>query len=1545
MRQRFKKLLAIMLTASLCIPAVPGNTAQAASASATFSEAENISVNHTGTERKNLFNSDWKFFLGSSSSAQNPDFNDADWRSVDLPHDFSIEQNFTSSGEAESGFLPGGTGWYRKSFTLPEELAGKSLVLNFDGVYNNAYIYVNGTQVGEHHYGYTSFSFDISDYVTCDGSTQNVIAVKVVHNLPSSRWYSGSGIYRDVNLIVTDPVHVALDGTTVTTPDIESGDGTVNVKVEVTNDSDAKADVTVRNTVYTSDDQKASEASETTVSVDAASSAEVSSEAVVAAPKLWSIDDPNLYYVRTELLIGGKVVDTYDSTFGFRWFKFDSDTGFSLNGENVKLNGVCMHHDQGALGSAAYYDAMYRQLSVMKEMGVNAIRITHNPQDQQYLEICNKLGLLAIEEFFDGWNAAKNGNTNDFSTYFTAQIGEDNQLLGAEDSMTWAEFAVRSTIRRDRNNPSLIMWSLGNEIQEGAYAHPQFPAIAQNLVTWMKDEDATRPATIGDNTRGGNATLNSVMQTIANSGGIIGFNYANSSQLASLHNTYSLICSSETSSAVNSRGIYNSQANRGNADGKYHLTSYDTSTVGWGKTACDSMWTTLTADYVAGEFVWTGFDYIGEPTPWNGTGVGDSGRGAIPNSSYFGIVETTGFPKDTYYLYRSQWKQDDTTLHLVTAWDSNNMINNNGKTPVWVYSNAPIVKLYRNDDLVGTATRKVNTTAAGHSYYTYTVESNNTALCSASNGSNATSLYSVFDVVYEDGTISAKAFDEDGNEIEVASGTTSVSTPDGVSKLIVSQDKTEIDADGSSLAYITVDVTDADGSLNTKADNTINFTLEGNGEILGVDNGDQATTAKYQQSSVLKSTTSANIKAYAGKALVIVKSTKDAGSFTLTASSDGMSSESVTVQTKATAASTQNGIASYRMSKHCYIPTGADSLPLPSALEATYTDGTTKSLPVSWDAYDKNALKTSGAFKINGTLNDGSETISVTMNIHVYDEIVSAKNYSGITAPNTMPTLPKASMTYYANGTAFEEYPVTWNLDGITADSFAKIGDIVTISGNVEALGKTYPVTASIRVAAPEYGDKANIAPDYLALSESCTSPSDNLKAITDGVRFDDNSQGTNYRWTNWNTMDQAANPEITMTWATAHLVDQINLYYYTDTNSKSQYPTSIEFQYSLDGTHYTTVAHRDPVKIDDVTSGTWTENVAKGYSFKLAETINPIAIRIILGHDPGYFVGLTEVEVISTTVSYSSNTSADLKGITIGGETINFGEADSYESNAASFDGLTVANDVNASVTIIPVNNREIRLISVAEDGKETRTYTVTLKNVPIIDPATEQQRTQLTASVNEAKSIDSKLYTADSYAKLQSIIKEIEANIATATKEQMTDYAARLAAAKAALVKISVTPVPDPTPVLKKGDTTEKGNIQYKVINASKKTAAVVKGLNKKQTKVTIPATVKINGVTCKVTQIGKNAFKGYSKLKTLTIGKNVTTIGANSFNGCKKLSKVTFKGTAVKTIKSGAFKKTSSKITVSVPKSLKKNTKKANAFKKKLIKSGMSKKLKLK
>ena len=1510
MKKRMKQLMAVMLSVALCVPAIPGAYGYAATSGTTFTQEEEIALSGLGSERSTLFNDGWKFSLSDPSGAESTSFNDGSWDAVTLPHDFSISQNFTTSGEAESGFLPGGTGWYRKSFTVPSGCDGKSVILSFDGVYQNAYVYVNGKQVGENHYGYTSFAFDISKYLVCDGLTDNVIAVKVVNKLPSSRWYSGSGIYRDVKLIVADQIHVIQNGTQITTPDIENGVGTVSAKVKVANSGTSSANITVRNTVYDKKGQKVSESAETTLTVEAGSSAEASTNNVVTNPSLWSLDDPTQYYVRTEILSAGSVVDTYDTTFGFRWYKFTKNTGFSLNGENVKLNGVCMHHDQGALGSAAYRDAMYRQISILKNMGVNLIRATHNPYDEDFIDICDELGILVIEEAFDGWELAKNGNSNDFSVYFNKTLTGDNEILDGDTSMTWAEFAIKSMVKRDRNDPSVILWSLGNEIDEGCSGSTaNYPTIAENLINWIKEVDTQHPATLGSNRKTTSGNIAGAMAKVVASGGIAGYNYASSSDLDRLADyNGGVILASETSSATNSRGIYVSTANNQNVDGKLHLTSYDTSKVGWGKTAHDSIWDTVTKDKVAGECVWTGFDYIGEPTPWNGTGTGSSNGNPYPNSSYFGIVETTGFPKDTYYLYRSQWKQDDTTLHLVTAWDSDNMINKSGMTPVWVYSNAAKVELYRNGKKVGTATRTVHTTDAGHKYYTYTTQSADNSVCTTTSGANSESLYSVFNVAYEKGTISAKAYDESGKEITDFEGTASVSTPDAPAKLVVSKDKESITADGSSLSYISVDVTDANGNPDTTATNNIRFTLTGDGEIVGVDNGDQATVSKYQQASVLTGTTSANINAYAGKALVIVRSTNKAGNFTVKAESDSLTGGEAVVTTSSASDNNSNAMTSYRMAKHLYAPVGSSNVELPANATASYADGTTKTCKITWKSYDKAALKTVGSFRIEGSFTDGTDTVEVSITAHIYGKIKGAENYSCITKPNTLPELPKTAMTYYADGSPFEAREVTWNLDGITEDTFKNIGDIITINGSVTAFGETYPITASVRVAEPVIDKYDNVATAALHLTDNGPY-NDTLAAINDGNRSDNGYSDS--RWSTWDKKDDSTHEDavITMDWATAIATNQINLFYFYQPNdhAQSKLPTTVKFEYTLNsgyengeivsnGWQEITPAG-EPEEINDPSLHKWT----KGYTYKFAETINPIAIRITFSYTG--FIGLNEAEVMTPTTTYRTNTSAELSGFKIGNTNLTLGSDDRYEIDESSFDGLSFTNPENASVTVIPVSNREIKIVSVAEDGKSRRTYSVVLKNVPLIPEETETPDTKETETPN------------------------------TKPETPSTDK-----------------PQTPSTPALKKGDTFKVKNIQYKVLNVSKKTVAVVKGTDRKPgkvTKVTIPNTVKdaAGKTTFTVTQIQANAFKNYKNLKSVIIGKNVTSIGKNSFYGCQKLAKVTFKGTSVKTIKSKAFKKTASKVTVSVPKSIRNNKKKAAAFQKKLTKSGMSKKLKLK
>lgn len=1303
-----RKILSCLLTICVVASMTPNMALAADQAGDTVKgDPETISVSGGAfSQRENNFNSDWKFYLGNSSSAQNKDFNDSGWQNIDLPHDFSISQNFTTSGEAESGFLPGGTGWYRKRFSLPKEAGEKRILLEFDGVYSDAYVYVNGTQVGENHYGYNTFAFDITDYVVCDDSTENVLAVKAVNNIPSSRWYSGSGIYRDVTLTITDNLHVDWNGTTVTTPDIESGKGTVKVAANIVNDGTESTKVTVTNTVYKKGgtDVQAQDSQSVTIAGKSTQQVEVSS--VVPDPVLWELENPQQYTVVTTVAAGDTVLDTYASDFGFRYYEFSRTTGFALNGKKVKLNGVCLHHDQGALGSAAYDDAMYRQLSKMKDMGVNAIRTSHNPADEDFIDICNELGLLVIEEVFDGWSNAKNGNSNDFSKYFNTSISSGNHTYGGNSSMTWAELVMKNTVKRDRNDPSVIMWSLGNELLEGCSSGgSDYPQIAQKLIDWMKAEDTTRPATVGDNNaKNGNSTYISVCNVIANNGGIVGLNYCSSDQLSSLYSGHSSwkIYSAETSSATNSRGIYVSQNSNTNVDGKMHLTSYDTSTVGWGQTAHDSLYNTMTKDYVAGEFVWTGFDYIGEPTPYNGTGSGSvSGSGAKPNSSYFGIVDTAGFEKDTYYLYRSQWNQKADTLHLVTAWDSDNMYTIGGKTPVVIYSNAAKVELYRNGTLIGTANRTVQTTGAGFRYYTYSTSSNSSNICTAVSGSGSSSLYAAFQVTYAAGTLSAKAYDENGTEVTGdCEGMTSVSTPGTVSKLQITQDKKEIAADGSSLVYISVNVTDASGNLDTTATNSISFALSGKGEIVGVDNGDQATTDKYQQSSVLSGTTSAKISAYAGKALVIVKSTDQEGGFSLKVSSDNLEGGTVTVDTKAASDSGTKGLVSYTMVRDYSVKAG-NKPELETKATGIMADGTSVTGEITWDPVSETVYGTAGDYTVAGILSIADQEIAVTCRLHVIADVIAMRNVATATLPGTVPTLPTTVSGLLSDATLSGEFPVVW--DSVDADQFQTTGDVVTVKGTATVIGDTtLPVTASVRVAEAVNTESANVAPKSQVTQDIASNKqSDSLDAITNGnTTFQDN---TSERWTNWNNRTTSATATLTFTWDTAQLLSSCNLYYYYD--SCCAKPEKVEFQYSLDGTNFTTVETTE----EQVQS----DSLGAEYAYTFEKVINPVAVRLILTQQSGTTgtncVGLIEAEMMTYAGKLILEGSADLSSLQVDGTDVSDFDSETLDYKASGSQ-VTAEGKTNMGITILPAVDHVVRIVTLSEDGTATRTYSVTL-------------------------------------------------------------------------------------------------------------------------------------------------------------------------------------------------------------------------------------------
>ncbi len=896
-----KRTLIKSISLFLCLVMVLGTVSLDWSAlTAAAADTSNSSSSDDIIVRKELnFNHDWKFSLSDPTGAEKKSYKDSSWETVDLPHDFSITQEFsTTNTERESGQLPTGTGWYRKMFTIPTEYEKSDIWLTFDGVYNNAYVYVNGELIGENHYGYNSFSINLGDYVIRDGNTWNCVAVKVVSEMASSRWYSGSGITRDVTMTILNQVHVSHYGTQITTPTVNSSSATVAVKLNVENTYKDAATVQIKSEIK--------DPSGKVVATDSTNRQLASGENIdltfsqnVANPQLWGTDTPNLYtQVTTITDTEGNVLDTNETTFGIRTIEWSASTGFSLNGEKMKLKGVCMHHDQGALGAVQEYDAIYRQMSIMKEMGVNAIRTSHNTASKVLIQVCNELGLLVLEELFDGWEYSKNGNSNDFGKYFNVSLTESNKLMGASSDLTWATFVTKETVLRDRNDPCVFMWDIGNELAEGtntsvAAVSTKYAEYASQIRNTILAYDTTRSLTQGNN-------YGSVW-SVDNYVDVIGANYHITSWTTQLSKPF---FASESISAITSRGVYDySGTDRQGGklgNGSYELMSYDNSYVPWGNSASAGWYKAAVNDWYSGEFVWTGFDYIGEPTPWNDTGSTDS---TVPNSSYFGIVDTAGFEKDQYYLYRSWWQDKDTTLHLLPGtWDENELYLDNGYAYVNVYSNADNIKLYLNDALIATAKSTVNTTSAGYTYRTWTETVVNSSVCNTNEiDTTDKELYAQFGVKYAAGTLSVKAFDANGNEITDTVGTNSVTSGKTTAKIVSKLwGEDSFTADGESFAYIEFTAVDDEGNPVVDYNGTLNITVTNDGVIAGVDNGYQGTTDKFQQSSVLTSDTTATIQMFNGKALAIVRTTENANNVQITATtSDNLTVDGTTFTTTA----------------------------------------------------------------------------------------------------------------------------------------------------------------------------------------------------------------------------------------------------------------------------------------------------------------------------------------------------------------------------------------------------------------------------------------------------------------------------------------------------------------------------------------------------------------------------------------------------------------------------------------------------------------------
>jgi beta-galactosidase len=789
---------------------------------------------HLGGERRIRLTDGWRFFKGDAAGAEQPSFDDSSWRRLNLPHDWAIEGPFDPKYSPSSGGLPFfGVGWYRKTFTLSGGTRNRYVSIEFDGAMANSTVWLNGNLLGGRPYGYIGFSFDLTPYLNPPGSP-NLLAVKLAPEDRSSRWYPGAGIYRNVWLDVTGPIHVARWGTYVTTQVLPDG-AQVSVRTEIRNRAPAAAKIVLQHTLL---DPAGTPVTSQRDAADLPSSAvqQVNSRLTVAKPEIWDIGHPSLYTLVTEILLDGKPVDRYTTPFGIRTIAFDNAKGFLLNGRAVKLQGVCLHHDLGALGAAVNRRATERQLQIMKSMGANAIRTSHNPPSPELLEFCDRLGLLVMDEAFDVWRRPK--IPNDYSKHFDQ----------------WSERDVRDMARRDRNHPSVIMWSIGNEI--GEQGSPQGAEIAGRLSRFFHEEDPTRPTTAGFNNHWA-----AIKNGLAAKVGVVGFNYKPWDYAAVLkdHPGWILV-GAETSSVVSSRGVYHLPLEKYEKHDSLQISSYDIISPPWAYLPDPEFEAQEKNTSVLGEFVWTGFDYLGEPTPFH-MGRGQStGKDWPSRSSYFGIVDLAGFPKDRYYLYQSLWTRAP-MVHLLPHWNWQGREGQN--IPVMVYTNADEAELIVNGKSLGRKKR-----------WSEPVELPVGPNISK-DGKYKSKYRLLWQVPYQPGSIKAVAY----NAGKVVASK-EIKTAGAPARLKLLPDRARIAADGEDLAFVTVRVEDKAGNLCPEAMNSIQFTVSGPAAIAAVDNGNPATTEPFQAGAR---------KAFNGLALLIVRSEKGrGGDVRLTAASEGL---------------------------------------------------------------------------------------------------------------------------------------------------------------------------------------------------------------------------------------------------------------------------------------------------------------------------------------------------------------------------------------------------------------------------------------------------------------------------------------------------------------------------------------------------------------------------------------------------------------------------------------------------------------------------------
>ena len=783
-----------------------------------------------GQRKRESFNSNWQFKLDSTNDYSKEATNVNSWRTLNLPHDWSIEFAFDSTSPTGNGggALRGGIGWYRKKFMVPVSSKYKIISIDFDGVYLNSEVWINGHYLGLRPYGFSSFRYNLTPYLKY-GAENNVIAVKV-DNLkqPNSRWYTGSGIYRNVWLVTTAKTYIDHWGTFITTPVISERSAAVHITTNIRRVTNQQKNISITSSIYNAEGKEVVRKTTPGISLkDTVSS--FMQELNVPFPKLWSDTKPYLYKVVTQIVSDGRIADNYITFMGIRSFEFDLNKGFLLNGKQVKINGVCDHHDLGCLGAAINTRALERQLEILKAMGCNGIRTSHNPPAPELLDLCDKMGFIVMDEAFDMWKKQK--NPYDYHLVWDA----------------WHKKDLQDLVLRDRNHPSVFMWSIGNEIPE------QWDStgitIGRELAAIVKELDPTRPVTSAFNDP---QPGNKIYQSGALD--LVGFNYHHQN-FANFQKTFpgQKFIGTETVSALETRGQYDlipsdsirrwpkrwdKPFNEGNKD--LTVSAYDNVSAPWGSTHEETWKEIKKYGFLSGQYIWTGFDYIGEPTPYPWPA----------RSSYFGIVDLAGFPKDVYYMYQSEWTNKN-VLHILPHWNW----KHGDTVDVWAYyNNADEVELFLNGKSFGIKKKEGD------------------------------ALHIMWRLPFQPGSL--KAISRKNGKIVL---TKKLATAGPAYKIELSADRIIIASGGDDLCFITIKVLDKNGNLVPDAANLVHFEVTGAGTITGVDNGNQTSMESFKDNKR---------KAFNGMCLVVLRSANSKGNIVLKATAAGLQTAQINITAK-----------------------------------------------------------------------------------------------------------------------------------------------------------------------------------------------------------------------------------------------------------------------------------------------------------------------------------------------------------------------------------------------------------------------------------------------------------------------------------------------------------------------------------------------------------------------------------------------------------------------------------------------------------------------